>query len=294
MPQKTPSVLAISNEAWRRSHRSGRHGRCISLRHRRCGPRRLWLSPRRNAGLADPKMKARLADLGGIVLALPACRIRKAHRRRNREVGQGDPRGQHQAGIIVRPGCAFHKSRSANRGCLPQDARADKDKLAGRSRLRRPAGHAAPGTQTRKNGRTYSYRPRACCRWRQLWLGYCRPGRLLAPSLKPRTTSSRPISPNRVRGVRTAKEKFRAARMQDCRTCFVLHPCWSAAQRRPVAFEVPRQCGKACRGNRAVSDTKSARKPPYRVSLTSENGFNANHGRDGANRGVSGSCPRGR
>ena len=76
--------------------------------------------------------------------------------------------------------------------------------------------------------------------------------------------------------------------MQDCRTCFVLHPCWSAAQRRPVAFGVPRQCGKACRGNRAVSDTKSARKPPYRVSLTSENGFNANHGRDGANRGVSG------
>ena len=42
-----------------------------------------------NAGLADPKMKARLADLGGTVLAGLARRLRQAHRRRNREVGQG-------------------------------------------------------------------------------------------------------------------------------------------------------------------------------------------------------------
>ena len=49
-----------------------------------------------NAGLADPKMKARLADLGGTVLAGLARRLRQAHRRRNREVGQGDPGGQHQ------------------------------------------------------------------------------------------------------------------------------------------------------------------------------------------------------
>ena len=42
-----------------------------------------------NAGLADPKIKARLADLGGTVLAGLARRLRQAHRRGNREVGQG-------------------------------------------------------------------------------------------------------------------------------------------------------------------------------------------------------------
>ena len=54
-----------------------------------------------NAGLADPKIKARLADLGGTVLARLARRFRQAHRRRNREVGQGDPGGQHQAGVTA-------------------------------------------------------------------------------------------------------------------------------------------------------------------------------------------------
>ena len=42
-----------------------------------------------NAALADPKMKARLADFGG-VRADVARGIRQAHCRRNREVGQGD------------------------------------------------------------------------------------------------------------------------------------------------------------------------------------------------------------
>ena len=52
-----------------------------------------------NAALADPKMKARLADLGGTPLPMIARRLRQADRRRNREVGQGDPGGQHQAGV---------------------------------------------------------------------------------------------------------------------------------------------------------------------------------------------------
>ncbi len=43
-----------------------------------------------NAALADPKMKARFADLGGRCFRWLARRLRKAHRRRNREVGQGD------------------------------------------------------------------------------------------------------------------------------------------------------------------------------------------------------------
>ena len=42
-----------------------------------------------NAALADPKMKAQLADLGGTALRWLARRIWQAHRRRNREVGQG-------------------------------------------------------------------------------------------------------------------------------------------------------------------------------------------------------------
>ena len=42
-----------------------------------------------NAALADPKMKARLADLGGTPLVGSACRFRETHCRGNREVGQG-------------------------------------------------------------------------------------------------------------------------------------------------------------------------------------------------------------
>src|SRR5262249_15770940 len=41
-----------------------------------------------NAALTDPKMKARFADLGGTVLALWPAEW-KAHRGRNREVGEG-------------------------------------------------------------------------------------------------------------------------------------------------------------------------------------------------------------
>ena len=54
-----------------------------------------------NAALADPKMKARFADLGGMVL--PARRTTSASsfgmRPRN---GPGDPRRQHQGGMILR------------------------------------------------------------------------------------------------------------------------------------------------------------------------------------------------
>ena len=44
-------------------------------------------------------------------------------------------------------------------------------------------------------------------------------------------------------------------------------------------FGSPPAVRQNLRGNRAVSATKSALKPPYRVSLTSANGFNANHPR---------------
>ena len=50
-----------------------------------------------NAALADPKIKARIVDLGLTPLVGLARRFGKADRRRNREVGQGDPCGQHQA-----------------------------------------------------------------------------------------------------------------------------------------------------------------------------------------------------
>jgi tripartite-type tricarboxylate transporter receptor subunit TctC len=52
-----------------------------------------------NAGLAEPKLKARFAELGNTVLPLTR-RFRTAHCRRNREMGQGHPSGQHQAGWI--------------------------------------------------------------------------------------------------------------------------------------------------------------------------------------------------
>ena len=67
-----------------------------------------------NAGLADPKMKARLADLGGTVTCGLARRLRQAHRRRNREMGQGDPGRQHQAGVVCDPARRSITFRSAN------------------------------------------------------------------------------------------------------------------------------------------------------------------------------------
>ena len=63
-----------------------------------------------------PSMKARLADLGGTVLRRLARRLRKAHRRRNREMGQSDPVRGHQAGMIGSPP-TFHNFRSANGWC---------------------------------------------------------------------------------------------------------------------------------------------------------------------------------
>jgi len=54
-----------------------------------------------NAALSDRKIKARLADLGGNRAERIARRFRKAHRRRNREMGQGSPGSQHQAGVTL-------------------------------------------------------------------------------------------------------------------------------------------------------------------------------------------------
>ena len=53
-----------------------------------------------NAGLSDPKMKARFADLGGMMLFGHARRLRKAHRRRNREVGQSGQVLRREGGLI--------------------------------------------------------------------------------------------------------------------------------------------------------------------------------------------------
>lgn len=53
-----------------------------------------------NASLADPKLKAPIADfVGGTGFALSPAGFSKFIRRRNREVGQGDPGGQHQASV---------------------------------------------------------------------------------------------------------------------------------------------------------------------------------------------------
>ena len=49
-----------------------------------------------NTALADPKMTARLADVGGTMLRGSYVDFCKAHRRGHREVGQSNPGGQHK------------------------------------------------------------------------------------------------------------------------------------------------------------------------------------------------------
>ena len=61
-----------------------------------------------NAAFADPKMKARLLELGGAGACGPTRRLREAHRRRNRKVGNGDPNGQHQGELVI-PEFTFHR-----------------------------------------------------------------------------------------------------------------------------------------------------------------------------------------
>ena len=53
-----------------------------------------------NTGLANSKMQARFADLGAVPLALSPAEFGKFICLRNRKVGQGDPGGQHQGGVI--------------------------------------------------------------------------------------------------------------------------------------------------------------------------------------------------
>ena len=52
-----------------------------------------------NAGLADPNIKARLAQLSGMVLAGSAADLGKLFADETEKWGQGDPRGPHQGGI---------------------------------------------------------------------------------------------------------------------------------------------------------------------------------------------------
>ena len=56
-----------------------------------------------NAGLADPNIKARLADSGAARACWLARRFWQADRGRNREVGQGGQVRGHEAGVIRRP-----------------------------------------------------------------------------------------------------------------------------------------------------------------------------------------------
>ena len=54
-----------------------------------------------NAALADPKFKARLADLGGQVFPGLTRRVQQVRRRGNRKVGQGNQGRKHQAGVKI-------------------------------------------------------------------------------------------------------------------------------------------------------------------------------------------------
>ena len=110
----TPRRCCRTSRRWAISCRDTRRARgCGSARRRTRPPRSSKLNREINAGLADRQFKAQFADLGARPLRL-ARRIWQAHRRRNREVGQGgEVRGAHQAGVIGEPAGTFHKSRSA-------------------------------------------------------------------------------------------------------------------------------------------------------------------------------------
>ena len=58
-----------------------------------------------NAGLGDPKFKARLADFWRNSSPRLPCRLRKNHGRGNREVGQGGQVLRRQGGLIRSTGC---------------------------------------------------------------------------------------------------------------------------------------------------------------------------------------------
>ena len=53
-----------------------------------------------NAALADPNVRARLSDLGGMPRLLSPADFGKLIADET-EVGQGDPGGQHQAGVTL-------------------------------------------------------------------------------------------------------------------------------------------------------------------------------------------------
>ena len=66
-----------------------------------------------NSGLADPKILARLADFGATAFVDLAGRTRQARRRADREMGQGDPRCQHQGGMRLRLTAASSSGRNS-------------------------------------------------------------------------------------------------------------------------------------------------------------------------------------
>jgi hypothetical protein len=52
-------------------------------------------------GLADPKLKSRLSDLGGTVLPGSPADFGRLIAEENQEMGRRDPDGQHQDGVIL-------------------------------------------------------------------------------------------------------------------------------------------------------------------------------------------------
>jgi tripartite-type tricarboxylate transporter receptor subunit TctC len=69
-----------------------------------------------NAALADPKLKAQLADLGEHTALRLVRRFRQIHRRRNREVGQGGKVRRRQSGLTRQPLKSSIKFVPRNRG----------------------------------------------------------------------------------------------------------------------------------------------------------------------------------
>jgi Tripartite tricarboxylate transporter family receptor len=95
-----------------------------------------------NAGLADPRMKARLADLGATVFAGSPADFRRHIAAETEEVGQGDPGGQRQARV-----------RPTRRYSIASDTRIM------RSQSNETADHRVAATEIGQRNNRHSCRP---------------------------------------------------------------------------------------------------------------------------------------
>ena len=135
-----------------------------------------------NAALADPKMQARLAELGGMPDPRHAGRFRQGHRRGDRQVGEGDQVGQRAGGVAALAAVTNEPTQTPRRPAQPSLARRQRPALvrpplaAAPVRLSTPttgpasrsSASSTPGARSTPATRICARAPRtsnaACCR----------------------------------------------------------------------------------------------------------------------------------